>query len=118
MLFAKISPPAEISIQTGPFTAETISANWMTASARNYVLGEEITQFQVYFGTLVIPTQQEVQQGISSVPTYSNFYNTIMQFTAQQLSSWGTNDETALIIIASSLNVTILEFLNLPNVNL
>ena len=118
MIFAKISPAAEVSVQTGPFSSQVYAANWMGASVRNYVLGQELTTFQVYFGTLHFPTEQEVQQGMSPVPTFTSMYNTLMQYTAQQLSTWGSNDETALLIIATSLNTTIQEYLNVPNINL
>lgn len=118
MIFAKITPAAEVFVQTSPFNSEVHAANWMGAAARNYVLGQELTTFRVFFGEIYVPTQQEVEQGVSPLPTFINMWTTSMEFTAQQLSTWGSSDESALQIIAASINCTILEFVDLPNVSI
>lgn len=116
MLFAKINPPCSVSVQTTPFQSDTIVGNWMTAYSNVYCLGQEFTTFNVIFGNLVIPTQQEIQQGASPNPTFSSIYSVKLTYTAQELASWGTNDEVALDIIAQSLNTSILEFMNVPTI--
>lgn len=116
MLFAKISPPCTVSVQTTPFQSDTIIGEWMTAYCMVYALGQEFTTFNVIFGNLSILTQQDIQQGASPIPTFTSIYSIRLTFTAQQLASWGTNDEVALEIIAQALNTTITEFLNIPEI--
>jgi hypothetical protein len=112
MLFAKINPPASVVQQTSPFTHDVAIGEWMSASANPYVLGSEMTTFSVYFGNFnpVAPEGQPAQ------PLFGLVYTTMMSFTSEQLSDWGTDDSVMLEIIAASLNTEITEFLSVPEI--
>jgi hypothetical protein len=79
----------------------------MTAIARPYAPGAEITNFQVQFGTLV-----KNEEGV--VQSFFNQLNTQVSLTKEELSSWGTNDDVLLTIVASKLGVTATEFIEVP----
>jgi hypothetical protein len=75
----------------------------MTAIARPYVAGASETGFQVTFGTVEVDDEGKIIK-------FNNETNERLVLTSEDLSTWGTNDETLLTIIAGKLNVTISEF--------
>lgn len=105
MIIAKINPAATKVTQVTPFSSITESLEYMTAIARPYIPGATNTFFQVIFGTAEIDSE-------SNVVNFSEKTSERMSFTDEELSTWGTNDETLLTIVAAKLNVSILEFLN------
>lgn len=112
MLFAKISPSATIASQLTPFTFAQLKGEYMTAIANQYAPNSEFTQFTVIFGNFSDPVPVTEPQPLKFVSLYS--YN--LTLTAQQLSSWGTNDAELLTIIAEDIGTTITEFVNVPEI--
>jgi C4-type Zn-finger protein len=76
----------------------------MTAIARPYTPGAESTNFQIQFGTLVT-------NGEGVVERFNGQLNTQLTLTKEELSTWGTNDEILLSIIAEKLGVNVIEFI-------
>lgn len=109
MLLAKINPAAEKIIEVTPFSSTTISLEYMTAIARPYVAGATQTNFVIEFGTIT-----EVDGVVTSFQsrTQSNLI-----LTSEELSTWGTNDEVLLSIIAGKLNVNVDSYVNVENSN-
>ena len=109
MLLAKINPSAEKISEITPFSSVTISLDYMTAIARPYVAGATQTNFAIEFGTIT---------KVDGVPTSFRAQNqSNLTLTSEELSSWGTNDEVLLTIIASKLGVAIEGYENVDNGN-
>lgn len=103
MIIAKITPTASKITQVTPFSSVTKTLDYMTAIARPYVAGASETGFQVSFGTVDV-------DGDGKIVKYNNETNERLVLTSEELSTWGTNDETLLTIVAGKLNVTISKF--------
>ena len=109
MLLAKINPAAEKITEVTPFSSTTISLEYMTAIARPYVAGATQTNFALEFGTIT-----EVEGVVTSFQsrTQSN-----LTLTSDELSTWGTNDEVLLTIVAGKLGVAIEGYKNFDGNN-
>jgi hypothetical protein len=109
MLLAKINPAAEKVTEVTPFSSTTISLGYMTAIARPYVAGATQTNFVLEFGTIT-----EVEGVVKSFNprTQSN-----LTLTSDELSTWGTNDEVLLSILAGKLNVSVESYVNVTGNN-
>jgi hypothetical protein len=104
MLLSKINPAAEKVTEVTPFSSTTMSLEYMTAIARPYVAGGSQTNFVVEFGTIT-----EVEGIVTSFTTRTQ---TNITLTSDELSTWGTNDEVLLSIIAAKLNVSVVSYIN------
>jgi hypothetical protein len=109
MLLAKINPAAEKVTEVTPFSSTTISLEYMTAIARPYIAGSNRTNFSLEFGTIT-----EVNGVVKSFQSRTKS-NLIL--TSDELSTWGTNDEVLLSVIAEKLNVIIESYINVENNN-
>jgi hypothetical protein len=103
MIIAKITPTATKVTQVTPFSSETKTLDYMTAVARPYVAGSSQTNFQISFGTVNVNDKGDIVN-------FNNETNERLTLTSEELSTWGTNDESLLTIIANKLNVTISKF--------
>jgi hypothetical protein len=110
MLVCKISPSAKIASQVTPFEFSETFLQYMTAVANQYVPDAESTTFNVLFGNISAPVPPDEPQPAPFVSSYSY----PLTLTAEQLSTWGTDDSELLEIIAAQLEVEILEFINIP----
>lgn len=104
MLVTKINPSANKVTEVSPFSSTTQELTYMTAIARPYTPGAESTNFQIQFGTLVT-------NGEGVVERFNGQLNTQLTLTKEELSTWGTNDEILLSIIAEKLGVNVIEFI-------
>lgn len=112
MLFAKISPEAEIVKQTTPFAHDIKNCEYMTASANPYTLGSSETYFTIFFGNFnVQPTD-----GSPALPIFEVVYSTTIKLSADELAAWGTDDREALTVISDAINTTITEYKDVPDV--
>jgi len=109
MLLAKINPAAEKVMEVSPFSSTTISLDYMTAIARPYVAGATQTNFALEFGTIT-----EVD-GIAT--SFQSRTQSNLTLTAEELSTWGTNDEVLLSIIAGKLKVSVESYVNVDRNN-
>jgi len=99
MLLAKINPAAEKITEVTPFSSTTTSLDYMTAIARPYVAGATQTNFVIEFGKI-----NEVEGVVTS---FQNGTQTNLTLTSEELSTWGTNDEVLLTIVAGKIGVAI-----------
>jgi hypothetical protein len=109
MLLAKINPSAEKITEVTPFSSVTTSLDYMTAIARPYVAGATQTNFAIEFGNV---TKVDGVATSFQSQTQSN-----LTLTSEELSSWGTNDEVLLTIVASKLGVAVEGYENVDNRN-
>lgn len=109
MLLAKINPAAEKITEVSPFSSTTISLDYMTAIARPYVAGATQTNFVIEFGNIT-----EVDDVVTS---FQSKTQTNLILTSDELSSWGTNDEVLLTIVASKLGVAVEGYKNFDGNN-
>jgi hypothetical protein len=107
MLIAKINPPAVKSIGVTPFSSTTTNLNYMTAIARPYAPGASSTSFQIQFGTANL-------NEIDEIIGFRNELDSQLVMTSEELSTWGTNDDTLLNLIASKLGVSVIEIVDVP----
>ena len=106
MLIAKITPPAIKIVESTPFSSTTKNLEYMTAIARPYVPGASITNFQIQFGELRL-------DNTDTVVGFDNESNSQLSMTSEELSTWGTNDETLLTLIAAKLGVSVIEIISI-----
>ena len=109
MLLAKINPAAEKITEVSPFSSTTITLDYMTAIARPYVAGAAQTNFVIEFGTI---TEED---GV--VTSFQSKSQTNVVLTSEELSSWGTNDEVFLSLIAGKLGIAIEGYKNFDGNN-
>ena len=105
MLYAKISPAAQIVKQDGPFSSTVIEAEYILVNARNYVLGEGQTVFNVSFGT----PSYFPNGGFQGFKTELTNSTTL---TSTELANWGTDDSIIFPLIAAKQGFTIVEILD------
>lgn len=111
MLYAKINPPASRVDQSNPFGApKTVVADYMTAMARPYALGAKRTRFEIQYGNVTLNSD-------GYVTNFSQMMSGEIVLTAEQLSSWGSDDSVVLQIIASSVGTSIESYVTPPPVN-
>jgi hypothetical protein len=108
MIIAKITPAATKVTQVNPFSSVTENLDYMTVAARPYVVGSSETNFQISFGTVELNNEGVVTR-------FKNESNERMKLTSEELSTWGTNDEVLLEIVATKLNVSIVSFENVES---
>ena len=106
MLIAKINPPAIKIVESTPFSSTTKNLQYMSAIARPYIPGASITNFQIQFGTVIL-------DNTDTVIGFNNESNSQLSMTSAELSTWGTNDETLLTLIATKLGVSVVEVISI-----
>lgn len=105
MLYAKISPAAQIVKQDGPFSSTVKSVEYVVIDAVNYVLGQEQTNFNVQFGT-----PKYFPNGILS--GFQSELPTAVILTATELANWGEDDSVIFPLVGAKLGFTIVEVLD------
>ena len=110
MLIAKINPPAIKVVNPTPFSSTTKNLEYMSAAARPYVPGASITNFQIQFGTVILDDE-------SQIVNFSTENQTQISMTSEELSTWGTNDETLLRLLCTKLGVSVLEIISINQDN-
>jgi hypothetical protein len=109
MLFAKINPTAKMGIQEDVFNVLISEAPYITATAQMYKLGQAHTRFEVLFGDFPEPI---VDPNEPAQPPFKKMLTQVMEFTAEELSSWGADDTVVLELIADKLGVDVVEIVN------
>jgi hypothetical protein len=105
MIIAEITPTAQQIKTITPFSSETISLTHMAVVCYNYTPGVDTNIFSAQFGVpLINPegTMFNITKGATE--------NVVL--TQSELSTWGTNDESLLSIVANNLGLTKLSFTN------
>jgi len=107
MLVAKITPAAKKIINSDPFNVVTEDLNYMSIIARPYVAGSEKVNFQINYGNVRLNDKEEpdgFNQGSSSQ----------LNMTSEELLTWGTDDSVLFSLVATKLNVSVLEIIEVP----
>ena len=106
MLYAKISPAAQLVTQNGPFGTTTKSAEYVAISALDYSLGANPVNLIVQYGEPIFNGEQFL------------FFNPIirqrLELTSEQLATWGTDDSVVFNIVAQNQGFEIVELLTTP----
>lgn len=108
MIYAKITPAAERIVQITPFSAETQTADYMSALARPYGLGSTSVSFEVLFGNVILDENNQPKR-------FQNVVSSNLVLSGDQLQSWGTDDSVILQQIASILGITIQSYVTIVN---
>lgn len=105
MLICKITPPASKINKISPFSSTTETLEYMSTIARPYIPGSEENNFNVVYGSVTTDDKGDIKK-------FNQKESQRMMLTKEELSTWGTNDETLLQIIATKLGVSIVSFHN------
>lgn len=103
MILGKLATPALKVVQTGAFTTESIPAEYMVVSTQRFIIGEDVTSFELRFGNVIIENEEE---------RFDIVLRQILEMTSDELSTWGTDDSILLDIIATKLGAVITEKVN------
>lgn len=103
MLFGKINPQAIIANLNGPFELETTYAEYMTAIASPYKLGDNEVNFNIYYGNFQLDDQN---QPIGFDVKLTN----TCELSGPAIENWGTDDSEVLNAIAAEQGTVITEF--------
>jgi hypothetical protein len=106
MLFAQISPQAEIITQINPFSSITTNCEYMGVLARPYVLGTESVNFELQFGNIVFTGMMDPTSFI-----YVRSSNIVL--SGNQLTNWGIDDTYIIEEIAGILGISVLSYVEI-----
>lgn len=104
MLYAKISPAAQITVQDGPFTTKVESAEFVTIAVHSYNMGDDPATFTVSYGDPII--YDNIYKG------FSPKYQQRLTLEASDLAQWGTDDSVMFDIIAEKEGFTVVEIID------
>jgi hypothetical protein len=107
MLFAQISPQAQIITQINPFSSTTTNCEYIGVVARPYVLGTEVVNFEVQYGNIIFTGMMEPSEFI-----YVKSYP--ITLSGDQLTNWGIDDSYIIEEIAGLLGITVLSYVEIP----
>lgn len=103
MLFGKINPQAIVANLNGPFDLQTTYAEYITAIANPYRLGDNKVNFIIYYGNFRLDDQD---QPIGFDVKLTN----VCELSGPAIENWGTDDSEVLNAIAIQQGTTITEF--------
>jgi hypothetical protein len=103
MLFAKINPQAIIANLNGPFDLQTTTAQYMTAIANPYRLGDNSVNFSIYYGNFILDDQNNPVR-------FSTQLTNSCTISGASIQNWGTDDTYMLNQIAIQQGTTVVEY--------
>lgn len=102
MIIAKLNPGIPVTNQNSPFESPvTTTYYWMSAVIQRYIPGASNYSVNLVYGTVSMNeagTLPMVFKRIGAAP---------VELTAEEISTWGTNDVVLLQILAAKTNLTI-----------
>lgn len=104
MLYAKINPPAKTIEQNSMFSGTIKNVEYMSANVRPYSIGSLTYNFEVIFGDITY---------INNVPSFKRILSKNILLTSNDISIWGTDDTVILQILASKLELSIIEYVTI-----
>jgi hypothetical protein len=99
MLYAKFTPGISFNKSKDPFNPQTVTLQYMTATASAYPLGATSATFNVYFGTATLANNK--------VTSFSKESVKFVEVGGTALSNWGTDDSSMLDYIAGTFDLTV-----------
>lgn len=103
MLFAKINPQAIIANLNGPFDLQTTYAEYMTAIASPYRLGDNQVNFIIYYGNF------KLDDNNNPIGFETKLTNSCI-LSGPAIANWGTDDSEVLNAIAIQQGTTVVEY--------
>ena len=100
MLLGKLATPATKVYQNGGFNTTTATAEYIAVSALRYVIGENITEFELRYGNILLEDDQE---------RFDILLRENIKMSSDELLTWGTDDSVLLDLIATKLGTSIIE---------
>ena len=111
MLLAKINPPAINVRQNNPFDQPSqVLGDYMKVTAERYELGSNKVRFQIAFGYLTEPSNENVP---NQLPTFNVIHFDSVILEGNDIESWGEDDTVIMDIIATKFNTAIESFQNI-----
>ena len=104
MLYAKISPAAQITVQDGPFSTKVENVEFVAISVHSYNMGDDPANFTVSYGNPVF--NDKVYRG------FSTKYQQRVTLEASDLAQWGTDDSVVFDIIGEKQGFTVAEIID------
>lgn len=103
MLFGQINPQAIIANLEGPFELQTSYAEYMTAIANPYKLGDNVVNFSIYYGNFTYDNDQPVGFEVK--------LTNMCTLSGEAIDNWGTDDAEVLNAIALEQGTMITQFI-------
>lgn len=104
MLYAKISPAAQITVQDGPFSTKVESVEFVAIAVQSYNMGDDPATFIVSYGEPVI--YDNVYRG------FNGKYQQRLTLGASDIAQWGTDDSVVFDIIGGKQGFTVVEIID------
>lgn len=104
MLYAKISPAAQITVQDGPFSTKVESVEFVAISVHSYSMGDDPATFTVSYGEPVF--YENIYRG------FNGKYQQRLTLEASDLAQWGTDDSVVFDIIGGKQGFTVVEVID------
>jgi hypothetical protein len=102
MIIAKLNPGISVINQNSPFESPvTTTYNWMSAIVQRYIPGAANYSVKLVYGTVTMDEADALPM------IFRNVGGSLVELTAEEISTWGTNDVVLLEILATKLNLTI-----------
>jgi hypothetical protein len=104
MLFAKISPVAQVPEMETPFQYDVKTANYLTAIASPYRLGATEVNFSLIYGNATFgPT--------GAMETFNRLLGGSVIMTSPDIEQWGIDDTVILGKICEKVGTTAIEYI-------
>jgi hypothetical protein len=102
MIIAKLNPGISVTNQNSPFESPVaVTYDWMTTVVQRYIPGASNYNVNLVYGTVTM-------DGTGTIPTkFKRVGAAPVELTAEEISTWGTNDTVLLEIVATKTNLTI-----------
>lgn len=104
MLYAKISPAAQVVKQDGPFNTTLQTADHMIVSA-GYIMGASSTEFNIGYGN-------PVNDADGKIVSWNFLISEQLTLTKEELADWGTDDSYIINLIAQKKGLQVIEIGN------
>lgn len=104
MLYAKISPPAQIVVQDGPFATKVEEAEFVAITAQNYKMGDDPSRFIVMYG-------HQIYSGDTPI-AFRPKYQIDLMLDASDIARWGDDDSVMFDIIGEKQGFEVIEIID------
>ena len=102
MILGKLSTPIIKVYQKDALNVSSGSADYVVVGVKKYVVGEDLAEFELRFGNVIVENDQE---------RFDLLIRHSVWMTSEELSTWGTDDTVLLDLIAAKVNIQIVEWI-------
>lgn len=100
MLLGKLAVSATKVYQNGAFGSKVATADYIVVSTQRFVIGEDRTSFELRFGNIITENEKE---------RFDIVLRESLEMSAEELTTWGTDDSVVLDLIATKIGSSITE---------